>query len=568
MRERSDVYYDADLYNTNRYLPFRLDSSLYRHIPNFRPASIAPGDSFPRLSQLPHESRLFGINLTWRGLHFTYHRMLRFDHTSIGISPLAVSYANPSNRISERIETFSLGFKRNRKRRTTYTNLSFQRYSVENTSSTTYVFDRLSAANYIVRGGQALTDSARTNLLRGIYNAYAADERFATANGIDARIESRMSVLIGHRKRMQFDAGSQLNVGIGAPLITYLNAPVEILIDGSIVPNIQQPINTEQQGQSAFHFFGFTQLAWRGKHLHIVGGGSASARLGEGVALAPRLGVLYQLDSNWTFRANAATGIRHANLYGSFNSYQIMPQTGFILNAGYTDPQTEKTYASELSVRYTTHGGSTLEGLMFWQEAQKLYRPGYTVAEPGIIPSYTYGFKNAPGLSLSMWGFQGILRSSSIKPSVTINKKPIPILIRTEFFVQYTKGREWFGYDLLPTNEVRNQPKWHNQFRLYFKTGKKFELVLATNHLSSTLAKSVIFKAQYELPEQTRLEKYTTWDFMSRLYLSNHFLVYFQLINAFDRHFAGIDATGTPDDLLYNPQQGRQWRLGVNYNMN
>ena len=55
---------------------------------------------------------------------------------------------------------------------------------------------------------------------------------------------------------------------------------------------------------------------------------------------------------------------------------------------------------------------------------------------------------------------------------------------------------------------------------------------------------------------------------MSRLYLSNHFLVYLHFINAFDRHYAGLDATGTPDDLNYNPQQGRQWRLGVNYNMN
>jgi hypothetical protein len=55
---------------------------------------------------------------------------------------------------------------------------------------------------------------------------------------------------------------------------------------------------------------------------------------------------------------------------------------------------------------------------------------------------------------------------------------------------------------------------------------------------------------------------------MTRFYLSNHFLVYLQFINIFDRHHAGIDATGTPDDLLFNPQQGRIWKLGVSYNMN
>ena len=569
VRERTDVFYDPNLYNTNKYLPFGLDSSLYRRTPNFRAASGAPGDSFPRLSQIPHESRLFGINLTWRGLHFTYHRMQRFDHTSVGISPLAVGYANPSNRISERIETFSLGFKRNRKRRTTYTNLSFQRYSVDNNSSTTYIFDRLSAANYLARGGPALSDTARSALLKSIYGWYASEERFATANSVDARIESRMSVLIGRQKRLQFDAGSQVNVGIGIPLITYSTLPIEVAIDGNIFPDIQQPINTQQQGDPAYNIFGFSQLAWRGKRLHIVGGGSASLRIKEGVAFAPRLGALYHLDSSWTIRANIATGIRHASLYGSFHTYQIIPQGGLVVTPGNRFPETERNYAAEAALRFNTRGGSSLEGILFWQEAYRLYRPGFLVDEPGAIFSQSYGFKNAPGLALAMWGFQGIARSQSAVIDLTINKKkPVALINRVELFIQYARGREWFGYDLPPTDEIRNQPRWHSQFRYYFKAGKKLELVIAANQQSSTLSKAVIFKDQYRLPERPRHEKFTTWDYMSRLYLSNHFLVYFQIINVFDRHHAGIDATGTPDDLIYNPQQGRQWRIGVNYNMN
>jgi len=568
VRDRTDIFYDKGLYNTNLYLPFGLDSSVYRQSSNFRPASGDPGESLPRRSQIPHESRLFGINLTWRGIHFTYHRMLRFDHTSLGINPLAVSYANSSNRIAERIEAFSLGFKRTRNRRTNYTNLSFQRYTVENTSTTTYVFDRLSAANYWSRGGLTLPDSARKNLIRGIFNAYAEDERYSAANGLDGRIESRMSVLIGNRKRMQFDAGGQINFGIGVPLITHLNAPVDIGIDGSVMPNIQQPIYIDRQNQTAIGFFGFTQLAWRGKHLHVVGGGSASVRAFEGVVLAPRLGVLYRLDSTWTFRSNIATGIRHTSAYGNFNSYEIIPSAGYVVNPGYADPIAEKNYAAELAVRYTNDQGSYLEGILFWQEANRLSRPGYLVTEPGVLYTTSYGFKNAPGLALSMWGIQGIASSKTVTIPLSLTKKEIPLYTRAELFIQYIRGREWFGYGLVPTNEIRNQPKRQTQFRYYLKVAKKFEFVMAANQQSSSLSKSVIFKDQYQLPAQSRLDNFVTWDFMSRLYLSNHFLVYFQLINAFDRHHPGIDATGTPDDLLYNPQQGRQWRLGVNYNMN
>ena len=570
VREQTDVFYDQSLYNTNQYLPFGLDTGLYRRNPNFRAASGAPGDSFPRFSQLPHESRMFGMNLTWRGLHFTYHRMQRFDHASLGLSPLAVGYANPSNRMAERIETFSLGFQRQRKRRTHYTNLSFQRYTVDNTSNTTYVFDRLSAANYLSRGGPSLSDSGRVVLLRNIYNWYASEERFATANSFDARIESRMSALLGKRKRLQFDAGAQANVGIGVPLVTYFTLPVEVLIDGKVnPPNIDQPININQQGQGAINMFGFSQLAWRGKKLHIVGGGSASFRNEDGTTLAPRLGVLYHLDSSWTFRSNVATGIRHGSAYAAFNTYQIIPQTGFIVKPYNRTPETEINYAAEAAVRFNTKRRTSFEGILFWQEAHHLVRPGYLVDEPGILYSQTYGFKNAPGLALSMWGFQGIARTRGGSIPMTLNKnKEVLLSNRAEFFIQYAQGREWFGYDLPSTNDVRNQPKWNTQFRNYFKAGKKFELVVAINKQSSSLGKSVIFKDLYRLDEQPRLNNFTTWDLMTRLYLSNHFLVYFQLINAFDRHHAGIDASGTPDDLLFNPQPGRQWRLGVNYNMN
>lgn len=86
VRENSDYYYDANLFNTNNYLPFRLDSSVYTDNGNYRGAN-APKDSFARTGALPHESRMFGLNLTWRGLHFTYHRMARFDEARWGSIP-------------------------------------------------------------------------------------------------------------------------------------------------------------------------------------------------------------------------------------------------------------------------------------------------------------------------------------------------------------------------------------------------------------------------------------------------------------------------------------------------
>ncbi len=568
VRESTDIFYDQDLYRTKQYLPFGLDTLTYISRPNYRSAFSNGDEFYPRFSQIQHESRMFGINLTWRGLHFTYHRMLRFDHSSLGMTPLAVSYANPSNRIAERIETFALGFKRQRKRRTFYNNLSFQRYTVDNTSTSTYVFDRLSAANYVAYGGLTLPADKQFLLTNPIYNQYASEERFATALGVDTRIESRMNVLMGKRKRLQLDAGGQINLGLGLPLFTNYNMPLEVAVDGILSPFNPQPVNVVSFRETNINFLGFTQLAWHSKHLHIVGGGSASLRIREGITLAPRLGILYHLDSSWTMRSNIATGIRHSSSYGNSNSFKMSPQDPFRLDPGNTSPETEINYAAEVALRYNTHRGSSIEAVLFWQEAQRLYRPGYLLVDSDTLGKASYGFKNAPGLALSMWGLQGIIRTKPAVVDLTFNKKVIPLTNRVEFFIQYARGKEWFGYGLTAANEIRNQPKWNTQFRYYFKAGKKLELVIAANQQSSALGKSIIFKDQYQLPERPRLKKFSTWDFMSRLYLSNHFLVYFQLINVFDRHHAGIDATGTPDDLLYNPQQGRQWRIGVNYNMN
>ncbi len=77
-----------------------------------------------------------------------------------------------------------------------------------------------------------------------------------------------------------------------------------------------------------------------------------------------------------------------------------------------------------------------------------------------------------------------------------------------------------------------------------------------------------MYRDLYQVEPPTTNPKFRTWDMRAQLHLSNHFLVYFQMQNMFNRRHAGLDATGTPDDLLYNPQPGRMARFGVNYNMN
>jgi outer membrane receptor protein involved in Fe transport len=87
--------------------------------------------------------------------------------------------------------------------------------------------------------------------------------------------------------------------------------------------------------------------------------------------------------------------------------------------------------------------------------------------------------------------------------------------------------------------------------------------------LATQKANPVVYRDLYQLGSRPEtLGRYSTVDVTARLFLSKQFLVYCIFQNIFDREHAGLDASGTPDDLIYNPQPGRFVRLGVNYNMN
>lgn len=564
VRENSDYFYDQNLFNTNKYLSFGLDTSVYTSNGNYRGANFFK-DSIARTGALPHESRMFGVNLTWRGIHFTYHRMARFDRSALGLNTLAVSYANPSNRLSERLETFSLGFQRKRKKRVTQNTFSFESYQVNNTSTTTYVFDRLSAANYFARATPDMKDSVRNVILKDVYNLYAADEHFAVANGFDARIESRLSAALS--TRMFMTAGGQVHVGGGVPLSGYYPVPVSLGFDGIKASTGSFPVEPFSIGLFDVNFF--AQFERRGKRLNLVGGGSFNAALSQGFFLSPRVGFVYKIDSTWSVRGNGSTGFRHASQYGYTNSYEILTNSNYRLSVGSREFGSERFYAGELGMRYHK-GGLRAEFLGFLQQANYLYRPGYLQVEDGFVPSVFYGYSNAPEVAHVIWGIQTLFKSEN-REVLTIDgfRKKGVISGKTELYVQYARGKEWFGNNLPQTNEVLNQPKWTTQFRTFFKVNKNVEIIIAANKQSSSLSKSVLYKDQFQLKDRgERLKKFATWDLIGRVYLSNHFLVYCNFQNIFDREFAGLDATGTQDDLLYNPQPGRFVRFGVNYNMN
>jgi len=561
VRGRTDIFYDDNLFTTKNYLPLGLDSTVYTDRFNYRPRDN--GASVARTAQIPHESRLLGINLTWRGMRFNYNRMQRFDHSSLGLSPLAVSYTNPSNRIAEQIETFAFSFQKQRARRTATNTFSLLRYKIDNTSTFTPIFDRLSTAIYYAKSPDIQSSGQKQMILDSLYRRYSSNERYFTANSLDIRFESRIDATL--RPNLYLNTGIQTNFGSGVPLSGYFSEPTQVGIFGAPKEEIPEPFATLYGLDFELHLF--AQLYYRGKKMTIIGGSAFNLFALSG---APRLALQYRLDSAWSVRFSYGESFRRPSIYSRMNSYNIdvvsnpFPKAELLERSSLL---TEHTRQAELGVRRLWEDFTT-DLSFFYQEGRNITRNGYLVKED---EAWKYGFASTPGLGLALWGIQGTIGNDIMNFDLGgKNKGPEASTVtgKVEYYCQYSRGREWFGYDLPSTHDVRNFPRWISQFRLSLRA-PKWNFMVAVNRQNGILSSAVVYRDFYErLPQNDYYPAYRTWDLMLRVYLSKHFLLYLHGQNIFNKHYAGIDATGTPDDLLYNPQQGRLLRFGVNYNMN
>jgi outer membrane receptor protein involved in Fe transport len=304
VRSRTDVYdrFNANNFNTDVYLPFQLRSEIYINNPNYINNSI---NNVPKQAPLPHESRLFGLSLRWRGFFFTYHRMGRSDAYALGLNPLSVSYGNSSNQLLERMDLYSAGFKRERTKTAFYVNLSLNYYLINPNSSATFIFDRLSSALYY---SLSRIDPANQNLITETYERFSSNTRYAFANSLDLRNEYRFRFRI--RPKLYMDLGAIGNSSSGYPLNYYQKEPVDLQLFDLNISSDEPPL------YPPFEFFIdanlYSQVEWQGEKLSAVGAINFANKLGVSGSkgLFPRLALLYRFDSTWSVRGSAGTAYR------------------------------------------------------------------------------------------------------------------------------------------------------------------------------------------------------------------------------------------------------------------
>lgn len=564
---REDLNLDFSQVNKmDDYLLFGETKRVFLQNPNFRGMLNANNQSQALIGQLSQDSRMFGLQLKWRGIDFMYLRTARSTQTAMGFNPLSYSYTNPSNRLTEKSSIYSASFRAGKRWFRSQNILSLINYKLENFSTATLVYDSPIATYF----NAIQTDpSSWEKQYNAIFKRFLSDERYLFSNGVDLRHELRTNFRLG--KKYDLDAGWQANIGGGIPMLNYLKAPKQstsIFREGG-GSRASEPFNSFADGDFDINFF--LQMHRRTKRLtlNIAAAANLSFFYEYDGVISYRAACRYKLSNEWAVFSNVATGFKRPSFFSQTQSYRIIGDSLIFANSNILQT-TERFRTSEIGLRYFNDHNTHFDLIFFQQTADYLMRNGYYIdsLRNTNYREFHYGFASALGRAAQLWGLRLTAVSKTADWDEQINYRTVKVFWRNEMFVQYLRGREAFDYGYQSLNEIINQPRWMFQFRTAMRIGKS-ELVTSVNRQSGSLS-AAAFYTQF-VPRARPAEdlpSFTTWDFTYRFHMSKHFLFYLQITNAFNRKYAGLDASGTADDLLFNPQQLRNFRFGANYNLN
>lgn len=554
VRSNTDIFWDTTLFNLDQYLIRGMTSDHYGLYNNF----VSNGEGFPtqtRRSPISHESRLFGLQLNWRGMKFSYHRMSRSDASALGMSPLAVSYAATGDLFRDKIDAYTLEYNFKHRLIQVNTYVSVEDYRILNSSSTHYIFDRVAAQDYLGADGPDFSQTDRNNLLMDNYFRYNFQQRYAFSRQLDGRFHFAPKFRLN--KSLWFSTGLDIQATLGTPYVTHLIFPVERAIVDSTIRGAG-PFPVEFQSGITSNLF--ADIVWKSGRWQLVAG--AGHNIGYGL-YNYRGAIFYHLDSESGVFGNIATGTKVLHFHHEQNTFQLPP---WGVNATVYPATADLTLAPErfqsIELGYRANKS---ELTLFMQEAGRLARDGYSVVTPLGLTS---GYFSGPSRSLRLWGAQLRLVAENTDIVSDKRREMKKVTWRGEFFAQYTRGQEWFGFGIAPTDAVRNMPRWITQFRSSGRTGP-VQVTVSSNRQTEVLSKAVPFSALWQRNSiRETYPVFRTWDVMLRFYLSKNFVTYSYITNVFNRKSYGLDASGGPDDLLMPVQQRRIFRIGINYNMN
>ncbi len=555
MNDRSIVYEEETLYNPITYIPQTgmpgtNADTMFVNDPNYSGTAASPDFSF-----LPHLSRVLGTQLKYRIFNFSARILYRQDHSSIGLNPYAISYADPENYFGETMVNVNMGVEKNFKKWGFSSKLNYIRYEVDPLSSHTYVKERLDRAisrmTDIIQV-QAVRDSVR-QALEGVY---FTGERYSYALSNDIRLEQ--TFFWTPTPNLNITAGGDVNAALGWAQAYFLSDP----FDNTGISLNKAPLDVPLAPESfTFGDWGlFTQAEFEWNKLRGVVGYRYYRHPFYGSAHNPQGAFSYSLNDNLNLRASFGSAFRVPPAFYRANTYVLSPSNLANISTLNQDLVPERTQGFDFGLRWRKDEVFRTDISFFYTLTTNFISYNFDDTDEiddGVL-EFVIGYFNDSDSRATLYGIQTNSEYIIRAPLFTLNN---------ELNLNFNIGKETLPQGKGTLDVVRGQPSFLGQLNQSLTFWKGTAYLNITHIYSSGFVKTNISNSQQynNNPEFFTNDGFYTMDILGRYRVSKNFQGYISIKNVLNKKYAGIDATGTIDDLVYNPQSLRTITFGLSY---
>jgi len=502
----------------------------------------------PSFEDIGSSSQMVGMNLKFRGISFTFNKMYRKTHSSIGLSPLLYRYDNPQNFWGENINQFALSVNHQWKKFTTATNFSGIIYKMDNSSSIGVT--RLST-----------------------------DRAYIYSTSSDYQLEELLTIF--PLKNIEVILGGSAQVSAGLPLTNFLDKPFNpkrySTVQGSDFP--LDPV----MGRFGFNPYQFANSSLFGQafmvlnKIRLMGGvrydGNAANNEGRTInskSINPRFAIMYKFSNSLSFVGSIGTAYKAPPASIAFRSMAYVPidkpDSIKYLSIPNRKLKPEKYRSAELGINAKVYSTISINFSVYYNEITNLISnklvpidlTKYPLATAYNDSLWVSTYVNAAKSESDLFGMQASLLFKNIVPTIKFS-------MELSYSFSYQQDRITNVREVIGSFQV--MPKHIGHLELAAMPLKNFSLVLDyywnTKWLKSVLPVENIYK---KIP--TDIGGYITADITSNIRLGENLNLLVKCRNVFNEKYGGLGVTGLSYDLPYNPQSGFNIQFGISYALN
>jgi outer membrane cobalamin receptor len=565
---------DDSIFDPDNYYTINQTGLDYRGFNNYEYKDTV--DYAPVRRDMLQESFLIGGTVSVNRMRFGYFSLARKGHSAFGLNPGAVSYADPTTTYGERIQRFTVSYEVERQFFNSRTNVSLLHYRIDNNSSQRKI---VSTDDMLLYQSAALYDAYRgtgDSLQRSVEGGLAKRGKSYLFGGsddvfIEEIVSFDVSLADGPNKinTVEFTVGANFQFSGNLPLIDNSTTPFDeeykvfstqkyYSNDGTVAT---QPFNYYNTGV-------FGQAFWSIQNLNILAGLRFDYHSIYQSFLSPRLAISYKINDELALRCSYNKAHRTpSSFYSGFSYSYSLDQDGEIDETFNTSLKAERLQSIEAGLRFNQFKKTQFDVTFYLNEVtdkiEKEIVKEFTNDQNDFQLNVRNGYSNVK--KSSVWGIKfSMIQKDFITPKL-MSKVSLSFNSAKLFYADGVLG----GASTHQFNVPAFFADWHLTYRLPIpgvKLSLEVNQIISSNYHQGFVTREILNEEVTIQKEEYVAPGYYLLDFGVRYVTSSvRIEVFAYARNLLNQQISGISASNSPDDIYFNPQQGRLLQAGVSY---